>query len=140
MKQMNQQEMAYNELYELCESYRQELGEVRVALAEANMRNAKLNEEDQKRYEQQKRLQEQVEKRVSAYEEEAEALRAENERLKEQVKMWTSTAYCEKDRNESVKADTVRKMQERLKEFYPYEEELHKEIDQIAKELLEGAE
>ena len=43
-------------------------------------------------------------------------LTEENERLRVQVKMWTSTAYCEKDRNESIKADTVRKMQERLKQ------------------------
>lgn len=75
-------------------------------------------------------------------------LAEENERLRTQVEMWKSTAYCEKDRGESTKADTVRKMQERVKselndccryiwnnrEYFIVGEEL---IDQIAKEMLE---
>ena len=68
-------------------------------------------------------------------------LTKENERLRAQVDMWTSTAYCEKDRLNSIKADTVRKMQERITEHatngYPRKVRLDV-IDQIAKEMLEG--
>ena len=73
-------------------------------------------------------------------------LTEENERLRAQVDMWTSTAYCEKDRLNSIKADTVQKMQERLKKEF---DRMHKSnfitvevrqwiIDQIAKEMVEG--
>lgn len=34
----------------------------------------------------------------------------ENEKLKAMVDMWRSTAYCEKDRLNSIKADTVHKI------------------------------
>ena len=38
----------------------------------------------------------------------------ENEKLKAMVGMWRSTAYCEKDRNKSIKIDTVQKMKRDL--------------------------
>ena len=68
-------------------------------------------------------------------------LAEENERLRTQVEMWKSTAYCEKDRGESTKADTVRKMQEEIEVrcikggIYPAF--VKSTIDQIANEMLE---
>ena len=73
-------------------------------------------------------------------------LTEENERLSVQVEMWKSTAYCEKDRVNSIKIDTVRELQERLTfEF----DRMHKDnfmtpevrqwiIDHVAKEAVEG--
>lgn len=69
-------------------------------------------------------------------------LTEENERLNAQVEMWKSTAYCEKDRVDSIKIDTVRKMHFEIKArcikggIYPAF--VKSTIDQIAKELIEG--
>lgn len=69
-------------------------------------------------------------------------LTEENERLEAQVEMWKSTAYCEKDRVESVKIDIVRKMHSEIKErcikngIYPAF--VARTIDRIVEELLEG--
>ena len=38
----------------------------------------------------------------------------ENEKLKAMVGMWRSTAYCEKDRLNSIKADTIHKLKRDL--------------------------
>lgn len=68
-------------------------------------------------------------------------LTEENERLRTQVEMWKSTAYCEKDRGERTKADTVRKIQEEIEArcikggIYPAF--VKSTIDQIAKEMIE---
>lgn len=116
-----EQETAYNELYELTESYRRELGEVRVALAEKNNDIKRLTEEN-------------------------ERLRANNEWLKREVNTheedYTKVAKTFYNKG---KADTVRKMQQRSKEkmhtnvlgakfLMLYETD----IDQIAKDVLEG--
>lgn len=97
----------------------------------------------------QKQLISQEEKSSKAYYDlacEVENLRAENEKLIASRDMWMSTAYCEKDRVNSIKADTVRKMQDRFAVHYgtyTYDDkvklvEVFRVIDKIAREMLEG--
>lgn len=93
-------------LNEANESYRQELGEVRIALAEANKERQRLTEENEK-----------LRNAFSRYEE------------------YTGMNL--------LKAETVRKMQEKLKGRFNvcnsamyYEPMVHDAIDQIAKEML----
>lgn len=79
---------------------------------------------------------------INSQEQTIKELTEENERLHAQVKMWTATAYCEKDRAESSKADTVRRMHSLIKErcikggIYPAFVE--STIEKVAKELLGG--
>jgi hypothetical protein len=41
-------------------------------------------------------------------------LTKENEKFEAMSSMWRSTAYCEKDRNNSIKADTIHKLKRDL--------------------------
>ena len=91
------------------EAYRQELAEVRVALAEANYDKKKLTEENDK-------------------------LHASCTELAQECKKWQGRLKIE---CEYTKADTVRKMQESIKEYFPYDADsgLYVVLDQIAKEM-----
>jgi hypothetical protein len=67
-----------------------------------------------------------------------EELTEENERLRASSVDYRNIP----DIKAETRADTVRKMQERLKEYFPYDADsgLYVVLDQIAKEMLEGIE
>jgi chromosome segregation ATPase len=113
------QEQRIKELAEKVENYRNELGEVRFALAEANNDRKELTEEN-------------------------ERLHASCTELTQCCTKLETLYKIECKRVDTVKADTVRKLAESIKlEFYKEFDEIipsimADRIDQIAKEMLEG--
>ena len=75
----------------------------------------------------------------------------ENDKLKAMVEMWKSTAYCEKDRLNSIKADTIQKLKRDLYVEFLYiarcqkddepnmtSQEVFDALDRVAKRHLDG--
>lgn len=147
---INKQETEYNELYEICESYRTDLHATRTELTRVQEDNEYLKTQvtaTEARYESRKEsdLEEVLELRLKV-----EELTEENERVKLDVEVCGAelSRYTENivQMAKQDRADTVRKMQERLKaECNKYLLHstitimLHHHIDKIAKEMLEGA-
>jgi hypothetical protein len=72
-----------------------------------------------------------------------EHISKENERLEricESYALQYGTAMDKEVFLKQERADTVRKMRERIKEYFPYDDDsgLYVVLDQIAKEMLEG--
>ena len=74
---------------------------------------------------------------INSYEQKIKELTEENERLMAQKYYLHSDGRIEMIPTvESVRADTVRQMQERIKALFAEEDEVQGEIDKIAKELI----
>ena len=123
------------------EAYRQELAEVRVALAEANCDKKRLTEEAECLKQCMEHEHASFMETFGEYGEKCDKLTEENDKLRasctelaQECKKWQGRLKIE---CEYTKADTVRKVQERIKEYFPYDADsgLYVVLDQIAKEM-----
>ncbi len=134
------------ELTEKVENYRNELGEVRFALAEANNDKKELTEENASLKQAMEHEHASFMEIFGQYGEKCDRLTEENERLRAEVSVKKKLLDKCVDLEDKVKSDTVSELQTRFaihygtytdKDMTPITE-VFRLLDQIAKELMEG--